>query len=76
MTCIANWDDNHTVSSNLFMQLSPSIADLCSAEEVKGFPTLKLYVKGRFLSEYSGERTAKAFLDFVTNAPTGKKEEL
>ena len=52
------------------------ISDLCTAEEVKGFPTIKLYVKGRFLTEYNGGRTSKELLDFVNNAPTLRKEEL
>ena len=50
------------------------ISDLCTAEEVKGFPTIKLYVKGRFLTEYNGGRTSKELLDFVNNAPTQKEE--
>lgn len=53
---------------------APENKDLCSAEEVKGFPTIKLYVKGRFLSEYNGARSSSEFLTFINNAPAAKEE--
>ena len=49
-------------------------SDLCSAEEIQGFPTIKLYVKGKYLSTYEGGRSAKDFLNFVNNAPAAKEE--
>ncbi|XP_060583219.1 protein disulfide-isomerase A5-like [Ruditapes philippinarum] len=48
--------------------------DLCSKEGIKGFPTIKLYVKGQFLVEYSGDRTEEEFFKFIMNAPTVKEE--
>lgn len=48
--------------------------DLCDKEDVKGFPTIKLYVKGRYLTEYSGGRTEEEFYQFIINAPVAKEE--
>ncbi|KAH3868542.1 protein disulfide-isomerase A5-like [Dreissena polymorpha] len=48
--------------------------EICNKEEVKGFPTLKLYIKGKYLSEYNGDRTEEEFYKFILNAPTPKDE--
>ncbi|WAR04249.1 PDIA5-like protein [Mya arenaria] len=48
--------------------------ELCEKEGVQGFPTIKLYVKGKFLTEYNGDRTEEEFYKFVLNAPAPKEE--
>ncbi|KAK3612180.1 hypothetical protein CHS0354_016567 [Potamilus streckersoni] len=48
--------------------------EICTKEEVKGFPTFRLYIKGNFLSVYNGDRTEAEFLKFIQNAPTLKDE--
>ncbi|KAL4228418.1 Protein disulfide-isomerase A5 [Mactra antiquata] len=48
--------------------------DLCDKQEVQGFPTLKLYSRGNFLTEYNGDRTEEEFFKFITNAPVPKQE--
>ncbi|KAL3836941.1 hypothetical protein ACJMK2_022344, partial [Sinanodonta woodiana] len=48
--------------------------EICSKEEVKGFPTFRLYIKGNFLSVYNGDRTEVELLKFIQNAPTPKDE--
>ena len=41
--------------------------ELCSAKGVRGYPTIHLYdPKGTLIEEYSGERDAKSFLDFLS----------
>jgi len=50
------------------------VADLCEQEKIQGFPTLKLYIKGRYLSEYNGERSEEEFFKFIVNAPTEKED--
>ena len=38
---------------------------LMSSHSVKGFPTIKLFIPGKGSVDYSGERTAKALVDFA-----------
>lgn len=40
---------------------------LCSEQEVDGFPTLYLYRAGRKVSEYNGSRNLEDLYDFVMN---------
>lgn len=39
---------------------------LCTEEEVEGFPTLFLYKDGKKISEYSGSRSLEDLYDFVS----------
>ncbi|XP_046580143.1 protein disulfide-isomerase A5-like [Haliotis rubra] len=50
--------------------------DVCKKEDVSGYPTIKLYVGGKFLTAYNGDRTKDEFVKFLKNAPTIKKDEL
>ncbi|XP_052091657.1 protein disulfide-isomerase A5-like [Mytilus californianus] len=50
--------------------------ETCNEEKIEGFPTFKLYVGNKFLSEYEGGRSEKDFLKFINNSPEATKEEL
>lgn len=43
---------------------------------IKGFPTLKLFVKGAYTADYDGKRTVKDIYEFVKNSGASKKDEL
>jgi thioredoxin-like negative regulator of GroEL len=38
--------------------------DLCSAEEIRGYPTLKLFKNGQAF-DYDGPRAAKGIVDYI-----------
>lgn len=45
--------------------------------EIKGFPTLKYFEKGKIVEEYDGKRTAEDMADFIkSKQQTAKKDEL
>lgn len=44
--------------------------------KITGFPTIKLFANGRFISDYQGARTSEELLNFMRNAPVKPKEEL
>jgi hypothetical protein len=48
--------------------------ETCNNENVEGFPTFKLYVGDKYLSEYEGGRTEKDLIKFITNSPEVKEE--
>lgn len=51
--------------------------DLCTAQDVNGFPTLFIYKDGKKLSEYNGSRSLEDLVSFVTTHVTEKpKDEL
>lgn len=39
--------------------------DLCTEQEVNGFPTLFIYKSGEKLSEYNGSRSLEDLVDFI-----------
>ncbi|XP_055641781.1 protein disulfide-isomerase A5 isoform X2 [Toxorhynchites rutilus septentrionalis] len=43
--------------------------------EIQGFPTMKYFVRGKFIKNYEGKRTAQAMYDFIrSNGASGKDE--
>jgi thioredoxin-like negative regulator of GroEL len=44
--------------------------------EVRGFPTLKLFRKGKFVADYNKPRKTEDLVAFMTTPPTGSKDEL
>lgn len=50
--------------------------ELCSQQEVDGFPTLFIYKNGEKASEYNGSRSLDDLYDFVTRHAAGTKDEL
>lgn len=44
--------------------------------KITGFPTIKLFANGRFISDYQGARTSEELLNFMRNSPVKPKEEL
>jgi protein disulfide-isomerase-like protein len=50
--------------------------ELCKKEDVKGFPTIRLYVGGRFVKKHEGQRTKEAFLETINDAESLAKELL
>eukprot|EP01034_Spumella_vulgaris_P023822 gene23822-30094_t len=64
------WDTlSRTVTSqgilvSIVMVDCPNNAKLCPQEVARSFPTLKMYVKGQPLEDYSGVRTMEAMLEY------------
>lgn len=51
--------------------------DLCSEQEVNGFPTLFVYKNGEKISEYNGSRSLEDLFEFVkTHATEKPRDEL
>lgn len=51
--------------------------DLCSEQEVNGFPTLFVYKNGEKISEYNGSRSLEDLFEFVkTHATEKARDEL
>jgi thioredoxin domain-containing protein 5 len=44
--------------------------DLCSQQEVNGFPTLFIYKNGEKITEYNGSRSLEDLYDFVNRYTT------
>lgn len=44
--------------------------------EISGFPTLKLFMKGKFVSDYTGSRTLTDIKNFIKEAAGKNKDEL
>ena len=61
---------DHASSSDPFLVLSA----VCEKEGIKGYPTIKYFVKGKFTSDYNGGRAAEDFVNFLTSPPKGKEE--
>ncbi|CAF0941749.1 unnamed protein product [Rotaria sp. Silwood1] len=40
---------------------------ICKEYEVQGYPTIKYFSFGKFISDYESERTEEAFVEFMTN---------
>lgn len=58
---------------------STASEELTREYSIKGFPTLKFFVKGAFQSDYDGKRTAEDIYQFVKGGgkPSGNgKDEL
>lgn len=51
------------------MFVSIPATELCEMENVKSFPTFKLYVGGRFLTKYNQSPNFINMRNFVENAP-------
>lgn len=49
---------------------------LAEKYEVQGFPTIKMFVNGAFLTDYKGDRTTQAIVSFVKRATLPPFEEL
>ena len=49
--------------------LSPDVAS-----QIHGYPTLKLFVKGKAVDKYTGERSLSALQEYVENAAEDLKE--
>jgi len=58
----------------LLIDCTLSISDICTTEKVEGYPTFKLYLKGKSLSEYTGGRSEEDLVKYVINAPFEKEE--
>lgn len=50
--------------------------NLAQKFEIKGFPTLKLFQKGTFKSDYSGQRTVDDIYRFMRSNSVKNKDEL
>lgn len=48
--------------------------DLCSEQEVDGFPTIYIYRKGEKITEYNGSRSLEDLFEFVNKYATGHDE--
>ena len=59
-----------------YIVLFISLSEVCNTENIEGFPTFKLYIGDKFLAEYNGGRTEKELLNYLTNSPEVKKDEL
>ncbi|XP_071445031.1 protein disulfide-isomerase A5 [Hetaerina americana] len=49
---------------------------LCTQQKVESFPALQLFRKSTFVKNYSGERSAKAFVNFLRKAVLDNRDEL
>merc|ERR1711862_700593 len=47
----------------------------CSANEVRGYPTLKFFANGELVEKYAGKRTAEDIIEYVLEK-SGEKHEL
>lgn len=52
-----------------------SAADLCSKFDISGYPSVKLFKKGKFFSDYNKERTTEAIVEYLKSF-TASKDEL
>ena len=59
--------------SHLIYSISFS-ADICKTEKIDGYPTIKLYSDGIFMSDYNEDRKTDNFYNFLKNAPVVKEE--
>lgn len=50
--------------------------DLCTTQEVNGFPTLYIYKNGEKITEYNGSRSLEDLYDFVNRYTTDSHDEL
>lgn len=48
--------------------------DLCSEQDVNGFPTLFIYKNGEKISEYNGSRSMEDLYEFVNSHVADKKK--
>lgn len=44
--------------------------------EIQGFPTMKYFVRGKFIKNYEGKRTAQAMYEFIRSNGASTKDEL
>jgi thioredoxin domain-containing protein 5 len=49
--------------------------DLCSEQDVNGFPTLYIYKNGEKVTEYNGNRSLEDMFDFVKGHVAGNAGE-
>ncbi|XP_077996871.1 protein disulfide-isomerase A5-like [Glandiceps talaboti] len=49
--------------------------DICDAQEVRGYPTLKLFTNGKYNKDYDGSRSEKDFIDFMAKLPSQTSRE-
>lgn len=50
--------------------------DLCSEQDVQGFPTIFIYKNGEKITEYNGSRSLEDMFDFVKSHYTTERDEL
>jgi len=48
--------------------------EICSAQEVKGYPTFLYFADGKFVEKYTGGRSKSEFLSFIKSKPTAAKD--
>ena len=41
------------------------LSDICREHEVKGYPTIKYFNRGKFVENYQGDRTKDNFVNFI-----------
>lgn len=51
--------------------VNPQIAE---EYKISGFPTIKLFIKGKVVSEYEGKRTPEDIIKFIKSQATRKDE--
>ncbi|XP_062545872.1 protein disulfide-isomerase A5 [Armigeres subalbatus] len=44
--------------------------------EIQGYPTMKYFVRGKFIKNYEGKRTAQAMFEFIRSNGASQKDEL
>lgn len=50
--------------------------DLTDQYNIEGFPTIKLFINGKYIKDYTGKRTVEDIKRFVLPFFTSKKDEL
>lgn len=48
--------------------------DITEEYEITGFPTIKLFLNGKEITEYKGKRTSEDFVNFMKNKLMEKTE--
>lgn len=54
----------------------PENREICSIQEVNGFPTLFIYKNGQKISEYNGSRSLDDLYEFVNSHVEKERDEL
>jgi len=50
--------------------------DICHQNNVRGYPNLMLYIDGKYIEKYDGDRDLNSFSDFLTPHLVKYREEL
>lgn len=51
-----------------------AVGDFCGKFDIKGYPTVKFFKKGKFVSDFNRERTVEGILEFLKANTAGKDE--